>query len=182
MTLYNSRQLVVILSIVFALFLFSTLKTVGRESSSVVAINDSPKVVYELRGDIRKQGFYFFNKQQTVAELSRAGGGMEKKTVLSPVDSSKKVKNWSRVVFREYVRVEKMDAPARLNFFMPISVNSASIEDLTLVPGIGSKSAKAIVDYRQDNKGIRDLHDLISVKGLGKKKVGSFMPYLTIKD
>jgi competence protein ComEA len=61
-------------------------------------------------------------------------------------------------------------------------VNLSSEEDLTLIPGIGMKTAKAIISYRDKNNGIKDLQELTAVKGIGKKRLRLLMSYLTIEE
>lgn len=182
MNLYNYRQLVVILTIIPALFLFFLLRTASKRAGEGPAISDAPNFVYELRGNINKEGFYCFNKEQTLPELIRACEGFRDEGQLTGNTQEEKVKSGSRVTFMDDVQVEKMDARARMNFFLPLPVNSSSEEDLTLIPGIGIKTAKAIVDYRKTGNGIRDLQELTDIKGLGRKKMQLLSPYLSLEQ
>ena len=50
-----------------------------------------------------------------------------------------------------------------------VNLNTATIEQLLSLPGIGKKKASAIVDYRQKNGKFKSLEDLTSVKGIGTK-------------
>ncbi|MBM9519459.1 helix-hairpin-helix domain-containing protein [Desulforhopalus vacuolatus] len=52
-----------------------------------------------------------------------------------------------------------------------ISLNSATVDELTAVPGIGPKTAQAIVKYRKDNGNFKSVDDLEKVKGIGEKKL-----------
>ena len=100
----------------------------------------------------------------------------------SDQDFSVKVKSGSRVFIGDGVRIEVMDAPARLNYYQLLSVNSASAEDLALIPGIGMRTAEAIVSYRVNNKSIKDLPELRAVKGIGEKKLQVLVSYLGLSD
>lgn len=53
---------------------------------------------------------------------------------------------------------------------LPININSASIEDLTILPGIGEVTAKKILDYRIKNKGFKTKNEIMKVNGIGKVK------------
>jgi competence protein ComEA len=45
---------------------------------------------------------------------------------------------------------------------------------------VGEKTAQAIVSFREKNKGITDLQDLIKIRGVGEKKLNRMLPYLSI--
>lgn len=52
----------------------------------------------------------------------------------------------------------------------PIDINSASIEDLSSLPGIGKATAERIVEYRKTQGKFVTIEDLMRVKGIGEKK------------
>ena len=53
----------------------------------------------------------------------------------------------------------------------PIDLNKASVEELTLLPGIGEKTAQRIVDKRGELNGFSSIDDLMGVKWVGKAKL-----------
>jgi competence protein ComEA len=59
-----------------------------------------------------------------------------------------------------------------------IDVNTADVAELTRIPGIGPKTAEAIVAYRKDVGQFKKLEDLIEVKGIGPKKLETIRPFL----
>ena len=64
-----------------------------------------------------------------------------------------------------------------------VNVNSADWVTLSLVPGVGEKTAKAIVEERQKHGGKFDsLDDLLEVNGIGDKTLAKLRPYLSLGD
>ncbi len=62
-------------------------------------------------------------------------------------------------------------SPARAELQAPVNLNTAGVEELVRLPGVGEKTARAILDYRDQNGPFRSVDDLLAVKGIGEKKL-----------
>ena len=62
-----------------------------------------------------------------------------------------------------------------------VDINTASIEQLIQLPGIGPKKAEAIIEYRQKNP-FKDLSELTEVKGIGPKLLEKLRPSVTVNQ
>jgi competence protein ComEA len=60
-----------------------------------------------------------------------------------------------------------------------LNLNTASVQQLDALPGVGEKAAKRIVEYRTKTPFNRP-EELVKVKGFGKKKFEHLKPYLTV--
>jgi competence protein ComEA len=54
------------------------------------------------------------------------------------------------------------------------------LEELKSLPGVGDKTAQAILDYRAANGPFRDVKDLLKVKGIGPKKLEKMAPMVEV--
>jgi competence ComEA-like helix-hairpin-helix protein len=60
-----------------------------------------------------------------------------------------------------------------------ININTATIKQLKLLPGIGPTLAKRIVEFRKKNSSFSSSLALIKVKGIGKRKLEKLLPHIT---
>jgi competence protein ComEA len=61
-----------------------------------------------------------------------------------------------------------------------VDVNTASVEQLAALPGIGEKLAARIVEQRQRSGGFKTVQELMTVKGIGEKNLAKLEPNLTV--
>ena len=52
----------------------------------------------------------------------------------------------------------------------PVNINTASVDDLDTLPGVGPSTAQAIVDDRTQNGAFASIEDIMRVSGIGEKK------------
>ena len=52
-----------------------------------------------------------------------------------------------------------------------VSLNSATAEELTELKGVGEVTAQAIVAYREEHGGFKDVEELLEVSGIGPAKL-----------
>lgn len=62
-----------------------------------------------------------------------------------------------------------------------ISINTANASQLSLLPGVGPKLAKAIIEYRSQNGPITSWEQLESIRGIGPKMILRIQQYGVIK-
>lgn len=71
-------------------------------------------------------------------------------------------------------------APAKAAIVATVNINTASVNDLDALPGIGSKTAALIVEYRQKNGPFKKIEELMNVRGVGEKSFLKLKPQLTV--
>jgi competence protein ComEA len=59
-----------------------------------------------------------------------------------------------------------------------VNVNTASVEELQLLPGVGEARARAIVDLRKQRGGLKSMEDLRDVKGIGDASLERLRPHV----
>jgi competence ComEA-like helix-hairpin-helix protein len=62
----------------------------------------------------------------------------------------------------------------------PINLNTATSEELQLVPGIGPVTAEKILQMRKSYGAFKSVDDLRAVRGIGPKRLEKMRKYLTV--
>ncbi len=61
-----------------------------------------------------------------------------------------------------------------------INLNTATIEQLQTLPGIGPATAKSILDYRAKVGKFNKVEEILNIKGIGEKKYQQIKDRLTV--
>jgi competence protein ComEA len=61
-----------------------------------------------------------------------------------------------------------------------INLNTATIDQLETLPGIGRKTAERIIEYRTKAGGFKRIEDLMNVKGIGEKSFLKLKPLVAV--
>ena len=62
----------------------------------------------------------------------------------------------------------------------PININTATAAQLETLPGIGARTAQAIVEQRQKSGSFKKIEELMNVKGIGEKGFLKLKPMVTV--
>ncbi len=72
----------------------------------------------------------------------------------------------------------EMSTAVRLALGLPVDINRLSLDDLTLVPGIGESLAVQIIRLRVEHNGFSSLDELKEIRGIKDRKLNKLKGYL----
>jgi len=147
----------------------------------------SGSLVVELAGQTEHRGVYFIPEGSSVSDFVRMVGiGTEPSQ--SGTDLKGRLKSPSVVTIRRddqeglsFVTVNRMSGAKRFALGLPMDLNSVTVDDLDLVPGIGEKTAERIIGYRQEAGRFRKVSELQDVKGIKDRKFAALRRYFTVE-
>jgi len=61
-----------------------------------------------------------------------------------------------------------------------VNVNTASAEQLQLLPGVGETRARALIEARKQRGGFKSVDELLDVKGIGDASLDRMRPFVTV--
>ena len=85
-------------------------------------------------------------------------------------------------VYRNITSVTSLSTDPSIQSSFKLDINTASVEELTYIPGIGEATAAQIVAHRKQHGHFKNLEDLLQVKGIGQKTYDKISDYLTVGD
>ncbi len=150
--------------------------------------SSAPPLFIEVRGDVRKPGIYAIDRNNLAMAgvLDAAGGfrdGSGVRTLppcsLDGLKSGQAVRFIRRDSGTSDVRIEKMEAAARLALGERLDLNETSVDDLCLIPQMKPETAEAIVSRRRD-KPWRSIDELTEIRGVGRGAVEKWKDYLEV--
>ena len=79
---------------------------------------------------------------------------------------------------KEMMDSETMDSKEMM--MEKVNINTADMDQLMTIPGVGEETAKKIIDYRNSNGEFKTLDQLKSIPGIGEKKYEKMKDMLTM--
>nr|WP_240343815.1 helix-hairpin-helix domain-containing protein [Paenibacillus sp. SYP-B3998] len=147
----------------------------GKENESEKAVvgatedkqKNENKTVKKNEKENGKQNKKQNNEEEGVKEASEGTG---RKPISSKTPSKSSAPSKSNATTSETLSGQRLD------------LNTATLEQLNSLPGVGASKAKEIIAYRKKNGGFSRLDELIEVKGIGEKLLDKLKPHLYVTE
>jgi competence protein ComEA len=140
------------------------IKLVGATSSA------RSRVLVDVSGAVRHPGVYKLPTGSRVNDALLKAGGATKRADITLVNRATPLTDGQQVLVPEKVTAATA-ASGGSTPAAPIHLNSATLEQLDQLPGVGPATAQHIVDYRTANGPFRSVDELDSVSGIGPAKL-----------
>jgi competence protein ComEA len=177
MPAFSRAQLGILLLVAALLFsLYVWRGHPGWLSSAAPVVAPTP-VVVEITGEVAHPGVYSFAAPPTLLEVWRQAGGPEplpQSDVRLPSESRVEVSAGGAYCLGH------MSGERLLTLGLALDLNTATAEDLEALPGVGPVLAQRIIEFRQSRGPFQKIDDLLSVQGVGKKKLAQLQPLITV--
>lgn len=152
-----------IIILVLVIFFISTLKkpeisSISTQQPSQPA--ETSEIHVDIEGAVVKPGLYVLDEDSYVGDLVELAGGYTDANT-SCVNLAHKLSDGEKyyVPFSSEECVEEK----------LININTATLEELDSLPGIGEAKAQNIIDYREKNGFFETTEEIMEVDGIGEK-------------
>ena len=142
--------------------------TGGDEAGGGIALGGDGDVVVHVAGAVGDPGVYRLPTGSRVTDAVDRAGGPTAKAALDSVNLAAEVADGQQVVIpgaAPSAGAAGMAASGEASG--PISLGTATLEQLDTIEGIGPVTAQNILDFRAENGGISSVEDLDQISGIG---------------
>ena len=146
-------------------------------------------VIYvDVKGEVHHPGVYQMKAENRVKDLIEAAGGFTPLADDQKLNLAQLLEDQMVIVVPkkgEEVNSEVAQAPTSQKKEVgkegKVNINTATVEELKTLKGIGEKKAEAIIEYRKKNGSFKNKEELMKVRGIGKKLYESFQERVIVQ-
>ena len=146
-------------------------------------------VIYvDVKGEVHHPGVYQMKAENRVKDLIEAAGGFTPLADNQKLNLAQLLEDQMVIVVPkkgEEVNSELAQAPTSQKKEVgkegKVNINTATVEELKTLKGIGEKKAEAIIEYRKQNGSFKNKEELMKVRGIGKKLYESFQERVIVQ-
>jgi competence protein ComEA len=161
----------------------------GVAGSASVRVDraDGGRVTVHVAGAVRQPGLYRLPPGARIDDALRRAGGPGQRADLTAVNLATKLEDGRQVLVPERPTATsraapsmESPAPAGVGPNAPVNLNTATIEQLDTLDGVGPGIAQRIIDYREQHGGFRRVEELAEVPGIGAKRLAALTPQVAL--
>ena len=134
------------------------------------------RVLVDVVGEVRRPGVYELEEGSRVLDAVRKAGGAKPKAALELVNLAAPVADGGQIVVP--AKLSQGGTPAAVGAAAgsqaspaPVHLNSATLEQLDSLPGVGPVTAQKILDYRQEHGAFQSVDELDAIPGIGPARL-----------
>lgn len=144
---------------------------------------ENQKIVVEIKGEVNNPDVYTLDKNSIVKDLIDMAGGLTSDADLGNINRAKQLTDHELI----YIGNKNEQANSLENSNNSsnstsntgssnsssnndlININTASLDELKKINGVGDAKAKTIIEYREQNGSFNSIEDIKNVSGIGEK-------------
>ena len=156
----------------------TVVETTVLAEKTEVSTTQETVIFVDIKGAVKNPGVYQMKVGDRVKDALDAAGGLTEEADSQKVNLAKRLEDQMVIVVPK-VGEEAEEIPAGETSKEEakegkVNINTATVEELKTLKGVGEKKAEAIIEYRKKNGSFQTKEDLMKVRGIGKKLFESF--------
>jgi competence protein ComEA len=131
----------------------------------------APGLVVDVEGAVRRPGLVRLPSGSRVADAVARAGGTTRHADRSGVNLAAPVSDGQQVIVPRSGATGSAPAGTGAAAAGPVSLSSATAEELDTLPGVGPVTAQKIVDYRTQHGAFHSVDELDAIPGIGPARL-----------
>ena len=150
----------------------------GRPDS--VQNTSEAKITVDISGQVAIPGVYTLEAGARLADLCEAAGGLTSSADLDAINRAGILTDGQKVYIPE--QGENLSTSPSDTGVAPglVNINTANIDELQRIPGVGPVTASRIIEYRDEYGGFGKIEDIKNVSGIGEKTFLKMKPAICV--
>lgn len=144
---------------------------------------ESEEIYVHISGAVKNPGVVKLNRHCRVIDAIETCGGAKDDANLDAINLAIKLKDEDKIyvpTFQETKDVQNYNFKSNTTENSGlVNINSADINELKKIPGVGEKTAEKIIEYRNKNP-FKSIDDIKNVDGIGQKKFEALKDFIQI--
>ena len=138
------------------------------------------QVVVDVVGAVRRAGLYRLPQGSRIADAVARAGGATRKADLALVNLAAPVADGTQIVVPARTAAAQASGGSSASAPSgPVHLNTATLEDLDELPGVGPVTAQKILDYRQQHGAFSSVDELDAIPGIGPARLDQLRDLVT---
>jgi competence protein ComEA len=147
---------------------FESFPSAGNDGVTIASGGSGGDVVVDVTGAVARPGVYRLPAGARVIDAVRRAGGASKGALLEAINRAARLADGQQVVVpKRGPGGAPLSATGTVGEGGPISLGTATVEQLDTIEGIGPVTAEKIVEYRDQHGGLASVDQLDQVSGIG---------------
>lgn len=148
----------------------------------VLADATMPTIAVQIDGAVSTPGVYPLPAGARLSDLVRGAGGLTADADVADINLAARVGDGERVEIPTLLDGTPAAPPSGTEAPPVININTATVDELDRLPGIGPVLGERIVDYREQNGPFASLDEVANVEGISTRLLDELRPYITLND
>ncbi len=129
------------------------------------------QIVVDVVGAVHHAGLYRLPQGSRIADAIARAGGATKRADVALVNLAAPVADGTQIVVPARAATAATGGGAPAAPAGPVHLNTATLEDLDALPGVGPVTAQKILDYRQQHGAFASVDELDAIPGIGPARL-----------
>lgn len=162
--------------------IISNLEIDSSEDIKLNAAEIEEKIKIHILGEVNYNGILELNSGSRISDAIEKAGGLTTLADVSKINLAYVLEDGEKLY------IPSINDEDNIQYLLSdnsksskVNINTAKLEELQNIPGVGPSIAQAIIDYRDENGKFKSIEEIKNVSGVGDSKFKKMEEYIKVK-